>query len=102
MIACQYKIWIPEVYIPGHVFWVPNFFPENPGNFQSWAFPSRQIPAIQDWPTFTSVHLNNNNYQINLFNSRFKFLLWEALDSNLRREYQTELDPYPQYNGEWN
>ena len=38
------------VCVPGLIFWVPNFFPENSGNFLSLAFktchfPSRLIPA---------------------------------------------------------
>ena len=51
---------------------------------------------------FTSVHLNNNNCQINLFNSHFELLIWEALDYICKGEYQTEVDSNPQHNSERN
>ena len=49
----------------------------------------------------TSVYLNNNNnYQINLFNSDFELLFWVAQDYICKGEYQTKVVPNPQHNGE--
>ena len=38
--------------------------------------------------------------KLDLFNSHFELLLWEALENNLKGEYQTKVEPYPQHNGE--
>ena len=47
------------------------------------------------------IPLINMSTSVKIYiNSCFELLLWEALDYNLKEEYQTKVDPYPQHNGE--
>ena len=81
------------------------FYKQNPQKytFQDHCFMlmkmiKRYIHSIP-FKDFCPVHLVFPHY---LFDSSLELLLWEALDYNLKGEYQTEVEPYPQHNGEWN